>query len=232
MHVSESTLTILKNFAQINPSLLFPQGNHLSTLSPKKNILAKATITDTIPDRFAIYDLNQFLDVVSLFKEPEFDIQPQHVVIKNGSGHLSKYFFADESMIEDVPDKDMSINAPVVDVSITDVQLKSDIQAARVMSVPHITVESKDTNQKEGGQVILLKACNIQDAGSNTWELEIGDLPTHHKFRYIFSVENLRLLPGNYNLQISKEGVAQFTLIPSKDVVYWIATEHESKYDG
>jgi hypothetical protein len=170
--------------------------------------------------------------VVSLFKEPEFDIQSQYVIIKNGSGHLSKYFFADESMIGDVPDKDMAINAPVVNVTITDAQLKSVIQAARVMSVPHITVESKDTNQKEGGRVILLKACNIQDAGSNTWELEIGNQATgDHKFRYIFSVDNLRLLPGDYVMQISKEGVAQFTLMPSKKVEYWVATEHESRYD-
>ena len=69
MEVSDTTLNVLKNFATINPSLLFPAGDKLATLSPKKNIMAKAKIEESIPKRFAIYDLNQFLGVVSLFKK-------------------------------------------------------------------------------------------------------------------------------------------------------------------
>ena len=219
MQVSENTLTVLKNFSTINPSLLFPQGNQLATLSPKKNIMAKAVIDETIPSKFAIYDLNQFLGVVSLFKQPEFDIRDQHVVIKNGNGHSSNYFFADESMIDTPPSKEFDID-PVVDVEIKDEEMKSVIQAARVMALPHVTIESSGKN-------ILFKACNIQDAGSNTYELAVGE--TDKSFRFVFSVENLRFIPGKYTLHISKEGVAHFT---SGKVEYFVATEHESNFDG
>lgn len=221
MEVSDTTLNVLKNFATINPSLLFPAGDKLATLSPKKNIMAKAKIEESIPKRFAIYDLNQFLGVVSLFKKPEFDIGDQHVTIKNGNGHSSNYFFADESMIDTPPDKEFDID-PVVDVEIQDEEMKSVIQAARVMSLPHVTIESR-------GDKVLFKACSIQDAGSNTYELNVGQATGN--FRFIFSVENLRFIPGKYNLQISKEGVAHFTL-NGGSVEYFVATEHESAYNG
>jgi hypothetical protein len=221
MQVSDNTLNVLKNFATINPSLLFPAGSQIATLSPKKNIMAKATIDESIPKKFAIYDLNQFLGVVSLFKAPEFDIKEQHVTIKNGNGHSSNYFFADESMIDTPPDKVFNID-PVVNVDLEDAAMKSVISAARVMALPHVTIESSGTE-------VLLKACNIVDSGSNTYELTVGE--TDVDFRFIFSVENLRFIPGKYNLQISKEGVAKFAL-STGTVEYYVATEHESKYNG
>ena len=107
MQLSVKTIDVLKNFSAINQSLIFPQGSTIKTLSPKRNILAIANIEEKIPERFAIYELNQFLGVLSLFSEPDIDIKQHHVQISNGSGHVSNYFFAEESMIEAPPDKNL-----------------------------------------------------------------------------------------------------------------------------
>ena len=71
MKLSARTIQILKSFAQINPSLIFTPGNEIKTISPMKTMVAKATIAETIPQQFAIWDLSKFLGVLSLFDDPE-----------------------------------------------------------------------------------------------------------------------------------------------------------------
>lgn len=222
MQLSENTITVLKNFSNINQSLIFPEGSVLKTLSPKRNILAVANIKEEIPKRFAIYELNQFLGVISLFSDPDLDIKEQHVKISNGSGHVSNYFFAEESMIDSPPEKDLSIDDPAISFELKDSQLKAVLQAARVMQLDTVVVESNGSN-------VSLKAVNTENATSNTYQTEIAK--SDAVFRYIFSVDNLRLLPLTYNVVIAKGGISNFA---SSDgmVQYWIATEHESNYNG
>ena len=66
MKLSDNTVALLKNFAGINNSILVKKGNRLRTISVAKNILAEADITEEFPRDFAIYDLNQFLNGLSL----------------------------------------------------------------------------------------------------------------------------------------------------------------------
>ena len=71
MKLSDKTILLLKNFSSINQSILFKQGKKLRTISVMKNILAEATIAEDIPKDFGIYDLNQFLNGLSLHQNPE-----------------------------------------------------------------------------------------------------------------------------------------------------------------
>lgn len=222
MQLSVKTIDVLKNFSAINQSLIFPQGSTIKTLSPKRNILAIANIEEKIPERFAIYELNQFLGVLSLFSEPDIDIKQHHVQISNGSGHVSNYFFAEESMIEAPPDKNLEIDEPAVSFELKDSQLKQVMQAARVMQLTTVVVESDGTD-------VLLKAVNTENAASNTYHVKVAK--ASDKFRFIFSVDNLRLLPLTYSVTIAKTGISNFKSADGM-VEYWIATEHESKYDG
>ena len=222
MQLSEKTVTVLKNFSNINQSLIFPEGSVLKTLSPKRNILAIANIEELIPKRFAIYELNQFLGVLSLFSDPDLDIKEQHVRITNGSGHISDYFFAEESMIDSPPEKELTIDDPAISFELKDSQLKAVLQAARGMQLDTIVVESNGAN-------VSLKAVNTDNATSNTYHTDVAK--SDAVFRYIFSVDNLRLLPATYNVTIAKGGIANFASIDGM-VQYWVATEHESKYNG
>ena len=74
MKLSDSTINILKNFSSINQSLLFKSGKKLRTISVMKNILAEVEVTEEFPKDFGIYDLNQFLNGLSLHQSPELDI--------------------------------------------------------------------------------------------------------------------------------------------------------------
>ena len=222
MQLSVKTIDVLKNFSTINQSLIFPQGSTIKTLSPKRNILAIANIDEKIPERFAIYELNQFLGVLSLFTEPDLDIKHQHVQISNGSGHVSDYYFAEEAMIEAPPEKSLQIDDAAVTFELKESQLKACMQAARVMQLTTVVVESDGTD-------VVLKAVNTDNAASNTYRVKVAK--SNEKFRFIFSVDNLRLLPFTYNVTIAKTGISNFKSTDGM-VEYWIATEHESKYNG
>ena len=81
MKLSEHTTSVLKNFATINQNLVIKEGSELLTMSAMKNIVAKATVEENFPKELAIYDLNEFLAALSLFKSPILDFDDQFVTI-------------------------------------------------------------------------------------------------------------------------------------------------------
>ena len=124
MKLSETTVNFLKNFSSINQSILFKEGNKLRSISVMKNILAEATITEDIPKDFGIYDLNQFLNGLSLHSNPDLDFtNNEYVLIKEGKMR-SKYFFADPTVIVSPPEKEISLPTEDVSFVITSQQLE------------------------------------------------------------------------------------------------------------
>ena len=117
MKISIETLNILKNFSTINSSLVVKKGNVLRTISPAKNILANFTCPENFDNDFAVYDLNEFLGGLSLFKDPDFDFtDPSYLLIKSG-GSKVKYFFSDPSVITEPPEKEIAL--PTIDVAVS-----------------------------------------------------------------------------------------------------------------
>ena len=57
MNLSNNTVAILKNFADINKNILVKPGKQLKTISTLKIILAEADIDTKFEQEFAIYDL-------------------------------------------------------------------------------------------------------------------------------------------------------------------------------
>ena len=109
MKLSDKTLTILKNFAGINNSILVKEGNQLRTISVAKNILAEAEINEEFPREFGIYDLNQFLNGLSLHQDPDLDFtKDTYLDIREGKRRV-KYFFADPAVVIAPPEKDLSL---------------------------------------------------------------------------------------------------------------------------
>ena len=64
MKFSENTLTILKSFSTINKSILLKPGNTLKTITPEKTLVAKATISESLPSEACVYDLSRFLSIL------------------------------------------------------------------------------------------------------------------------------------------------------------------------
>ena len=217
MQLSGDTRDVLKNFSTINQNLMVKSGNTINTMSAMKNIVAKATIPDTFSNEFAIYDLNEFLSALSLFKSPSLDFADKSVKLnEEGGGSSLNYFFSDPSV---VTTPKTEITMPSVDVEFTFTQNAFiDIQkASAVLGVPNVVLKGT------AGGDINLTVTDRKNETSNDFAIKVGD-NAPSDFTYYFKVENLKLLSGDYKVEVSSKGISHFTNV-TKPIEYFIALE-------
>ncbi len=220
MKLSDSTLTVLKNFAGINNSILVKQGSKLRTISVAKNILAEADISEDFPKDVAIYDLNQFLNGLSLHQDPNLDFsEDSYLTIREGKRRV-KYFYADPQVIISPPEKE--INLPTEDVcfQLESVTLEKLLKAAAVYQLPDLAAVG------EAGVVKLVVRDKKNDT-SNEFAVVVGE--TDAEFILNFKVENIKIIPGAYDVVISSKLLAKFTN-SSYNLIYYIALEPDSTF--
>ena len=221
MKLSDNTLALLKNFAGINNSILVKKGNRLRTISVAKNILAEAEITEEFPRDFAIYDLNQFLNGLSLHQDPDLDfVEESYLSIKEGKRRV-KYFFADPNVIISPPEKEIQLPSEDVCFQLDSVTLEKLLKAAAVYQLPDLSAVG------EAGVVKLVVRDKKNDT-SNEYSLVVGE--TTGTFVLNFKVENIKILPGSYEVVISKKLLSRFQS-EDKNLTYYIALEPDSTYD-
>ena len=202
MKLSDKTINLLKNFSDINQSILFKKGNKLRTISVMKNILAEADVPEDFPKDFGIYDLNQFLRGVFLHNQPELDFgNDGHVVIREGKTR-SKYFFADPSVIVTPPDKELTLPNVDVEFELSTEQLDKVRKAVLAFQLPDLSVVG------EAGVVKLVVHDKKNDT-SNDFQVIVGE--TESEFCFNFKVENIKILPGAYKVAISSKLLSRFT---------------------
>ena len=222
MKLSETTINLLKNFKEINQSILFKAGNKLRTISVMKNILAEATISEDLPKDFGIYDLSQFINGIELHKPsiPEFDFSnDNHVVIKEGKMR-SDYFFADPNVIITPPDKAIELPSEDVTFDLSTQQLDKLLKAAGIYQLPDLSVVG------ENGVVKLLVRDKKNDT-SNRFSITVGE--TESVFNFNFKVENIKILPGTYDVVVSQKLLSRFSS-KNHDLTYYIALEPDSTF--
>lgn len=221
MKLTENTIAILKNFSSINQSILVKQGNKLRTISVMGNILAEALVEEEFSKDFAIYDLNQFLNGLSLHKDPDLDLtNDTHVVIREGKRKV-KYFFADPEVIVAPPEKEIQLPSKDVCFQLDHSQLDKLLKAASVYQLPDLAAVG------EAGVVKLVVRDKKNDT-SNEYSFAVGE--TDKEFTFNFKVENIKIIPGSYDVVISSKLVSQFT--SSKyNLSYWIALEPDSTFN-
>ena len=220
MKLSDSTLTVLKNFAGINNSILVKEGKKLRTISVAKNILAEANITEEFPRDVAIYDLNQFLNGLSLHADPDLDFSPDsYITIKEGKRRV-KYFYADPQVIVAPPEKE--INLPTEDVcfQLDSTALDKLLKAAAVYQLPDLSAIG------ENGVVKLVVRDKKNDT-SNEYAVVVGE--TDSVFTFNFRVENIKIIPGAYNVVVSSKLLSKFSNT-QYDLQYYIALEPDSTF--
>jgi hypothetical protein len=220
MKLSDKTLTLLKNFAGINQSILFKEGNNLRTISVMKNILAEATVEEEFPKDFGIYDLNQFLNGIGLYHSPELDFDNEgYAMIREGKSR-SKYFFADPNVIVTPPDKAITLPSEDVCFILDTKELDKLIKASSIYQLPDLSVIG------EAGVVKLVVRDKKNDT-SNEFSIVVGE--TDEVFAFNFKVENIKILPGTYEVVISKKLLSRF-VNKNFDVKYYIAMEPDSTF--
>jgi hypothetical protein len=214
MKFDDKTIEVLKTFASINQTILFVQGNILSTISPVKTLHAKAKLDQSFEKRFAIYDLPKLLGVLSLFSNPEVTVEDTSLKI-NENGCEVEYIFADERTII-TPTAQPSVNKIVVEFDLKE-QVIVDIQRALgVLSAPEILIFGD-------GNKIYISTYDIKNPGSHSFKIVVGS--TTESFKLPIKAENWRLLPQDYKVEISKPGIARFTGNTKIDIIYWITGE-------
>tara|TARA_Y100001970_G_scaffold227638_1_gene281677 strand:+ start:16 stop:681 length:666 start_codon:yes stop_codon:yes gene_type:complete len=221
MKLSDKTLSFLKNFSTINQSILFKQGTKLRTISVMKNILAEVTIDEELPQDFGIYDLNQFLNGLSLHYAPELDFANEgHVVIREGKMR-SKYFFADPAVIITPPEKPLTLPSEDVTFDLSTDQLDKLLKAAAIYQLPDLAVVG-------GEGVVKIVVRDKKNDTSNDFSIIVGE--TDKTFSFNFKVENIKILPGTYNVVVSSKLLSRFTC-KDHDLVYYIALEPDSTFE-
>ena len=220
MKLSSNTTNILKNFSQINQSILIKQGNKLKTISVMKNILAEAEIEEEFEKDFAIYDLNQFLSGLSLYDSPDLDFGESYLTIRDGR-RRAKYFFADPDVIVSPPEKEISLPTRDVCFTVATQQLDKLLKAAALYQVPDLSAVGRN------GKVELVVRDKKNDT-SHEFSEEVGE--TEDEFMFNFKVENIKIIPGTYEVVISSKLLAEFTN-KNTDLKYYIALEPDSTYN-
>ena len=223
MKLSEHTTSVLKNFATINQNLVIKEGKTISTMSAMKNIVAKAEVDEDFPREIAIYDLNEFLAALSLFTNPVLDFSENYVMIteEGKTGNSLKYFYSDPSVVT-TPSSEITMPETEVKFSLDSGDLSRVQRAASVIGSPDLVLEKNGT-----GSYLTVK--DKKNDTANNYSLDV-DTEGAGEYNFFFKVENLKLLPTNYDVNVSSKNISHFKSQAGNAVEYWIALEPESSY--
>lgn len=218
MKISKETLSVMKNFAGINSNILIKSGNVLSTINSAKNVLADATVAESFPIDFGIYDLNEFLGIVSLYSDPEIDFTEKYAKIKEG-GSSVKYYAASAEVLT-TPQKAIKFPNADIEFDLTSAQLGTILKTASVLRAPDISIIGD-------GKDLFISVCDLKNATANSSEIELGK--TSETFKANIRVENLRLMSLDYKVSISNKKISRFVSADGNMTVY-IALESTSEF--
>lgn len=213
--ISKNTLAILKNFSGINSNLLVRPGNKISTISPGKNMMAEAIVDEEFDTEFGIWDLNKFLGVLSLFNDPTLYFGEKSVEIEGPESKV-RYYYSEPKLLT-APTKSVKMPETLISFTIYQDTFAEMLKASSVLQLPQITFES------DGGS-LNARLHDEDDVTSNTYGVNLGSCS--QSFESTIDIEHLRLLPGDYQVTISKGPVAEFKNL-SIDLTYWIALKSE-----
>lgn len=219
MNLSKETIAVFKNFAGINSNLTIKPGNKISTISAGRNIMAEAVVAETFPIQFGIYDMNEFLGTLSLFENPDLDFSEKSVTIKEGKNRV-KYYAANQSVLTVVPTP-KQFPEPDVEFSLSAALLNQIQRVASVLRVPDVSVVGN-------GESISVVVSDKANATGNAYESEVGT--TDKTFKINLKVENLRMVPGDYEVAVGAKKMVRFQAA-NQQLVYYVALELDSTFD-
>ena len=223
MKISKETFSILKNFRDLNSNILINEGNIVKTLTPAKNVMATAIVTENFPVEFGIWDLTSFLGTTSLFDDPDFEFNEKYVNIIGSNGSTVKYYYSEPSLLT-VPTKDVKMPESVVNIDMTEETFNDLKKAAAVLNLSDLSICSD-------GDTITALISDKKNTTSNTYSIEIGYNDTNSEFNFDFKIDNLRIIPGTYEVSFAEKIVSEFKN-KNLDLTYWVALESNSSYSS
>jgi len=216
--LTRETIEVLGNFVQINPSIIVCAGSEIRSISNLEHILAKYKCTEVFPTEFAIYDLSEFLNVVSLFENPvlEFDNE-QYVTIRSHSKYSKYYFSNPEITLKRAPNTDVKFPGADIQFTLAESDVKGIRKASNILNLEDINIASKDETN------VRVSLIDTEDETNNTYEQVFHGCSTGD-FSVNIKMENLVVLPGDYTLSICAKGMSEWR-DNNRDLVYYIGLE-------
>mgnify|MGYP003120952622 FL=1 len=221
MKLSKGTLAVLKNYSSINTNILVEPGSTISTITPAKNLLSEARVEEDFTTRFGIWDLPKFLGTVSLFQDPDFSFHDKYVLIKSSTGSCVKYYYSEPSLLT-VPTKKLEMPSAVVSFRLTESTFNEIMRSGSVLQLPDLAIRS------DSGRVVAV-VFDKTEPTSNDYSIDLGEHNGDSEFDFHFKIDNLKFLPGDYQVDISDKVISQFTN-NTDSVTYWVALESTSTY--
>ena len=223
MKVSERTINLLRNYANINQSIEFREGKILKTVSPLNTILASVEIEEEFPRTFPIYELNRFLGTLALFQNPELDFTDNGVTISDSNHEATYRYCGSSSMFQTPPEKNITFPDAEVSFELSLEQFKKTINAANTLGLPEVVVEGDGTE-------IRLLVSDTGNVSSDSFSTKVG--MADKTFRMIFKTENLnKIMDGTYDVKLSSKRISHFKRT-TDSLQYWIALEQNSTFEG
>ena len=221
MKISDNTISILRNFSDINANILFKPGSTLNTVSTMKNIMAEANVEDEFESEFGVYDLPEFLRALDSFTQPvlKFNGTTNLKITDEKSSLSARYAFADKSTLR-YPSKSISIPDQTVSFTLKSDDFEKVKKLYTNLSLPDIAFKG------EGGKIKLV-ALDKKNSNSNESSIVVGE--TNIEFTAYIKAENMKIIPGDYDIALSKAKIAHFINKKVK-VHYWIGLEADSSF--
>ena len=212
MKLSDTTVGLLKNFAGINQNILIEEGKNIRTMSTMKNILASSPVTEEFPRDVGIYDLNEFLGVLSMAKDADIQFEDSHMTVSSGKTKI-KYMYSDPSILTVPP---QTFNAPEEDrmFRINKDELQNILKASAVMQLPDITLVDR-----------MLTATDLKNTTSNNYSIELQGSFALREHRLHWKADNLKMVPDSYRVGVSEAANVSHWVNGDTGLDYWIAME-------
>ena len=223
MQISKETIRILKNFSDINDGITIKAGNEITTIADMKNYQSRATISETFEKEFSIYDLREFLNVINsdTFIEGELIFGEKSVEIVKDNACVN-YIYSDPSAVVS-PTKKIDVPSTEIEFILSKSDLETILRMNEIFNCcPDLKVSNSDGR-------IILSVLDKKNKTSNVFSIDVGE-SNGHNFEMYFRIEYLKLIKGDYDMQISKEGISHFKH-KEIDLEYWIALEPGGTYD-
>jgi hypothetical protein len=222
MELSKETIGILSNFAQIQPNIVIHEGNELMTLAQGKNIVARATVSETFPKTFGVYDLPELLSAISLVSGPQIKLEENFAVISDSTNRVKiKYFMSSPDNLTHTS-KGIAMPDPEVTFVLDNDTMNKVRKAASSLGHEKLLITASNG-------VINLTVTDEDDDTSNAFSIDVDGEFEHENFKFVFNINTLKMIPGDYNVQLSSKLISQFDKT-DEDLTYWIALEKQSKY--
>lgn len=217
MKFDAKTVSVLKNFSQINVSMLFREGNTVKVISPNKTVIAKANVPVTFDRRFAVKNLGVFLSTLSFYDDPDVSFNENNMTIKKDSSYTTLAYTPEET-VKVPPEKDPVL--PSIDISfrISAKALSNIHKMIGTLGVPEIAIIGDGNN-------LSVAALDSKNSNSDSHTEVVGS--TDKNFRLVFKAENMKMISGDYNIDVCSRGISHYK---GTEAEYWIAVEQNSTY--